>query len=159
MDMEIKKWLKDVYMDIIQGNKMQTFLPYANFVESAQCLDNKRLGKQRVEAWQIYQCLTKQGSLRWKNHPAVKMWNGQLTLLRKYGIAICNEWIKRGFKDTMLVRFQNIVPIINCYTPFWLGNKKFHSSHRSNLLRKDFTYYSQFGWKEDNTLPYYWPGR
>ena len=29
---------------------MQTFLPYANYTKSAQVLDDKRLGKQRVEA-------------------------------------------------------------------------------------------------------------
>ena len=33
---------------------MQTFLPYADFKRSAESLDNKRLGKQRVEAMQIY---------------------------------------------------------------------------------------------------------
>jgi len=33
---------------------MQTFLPYADFKESAQCLDYRRLGKQRVEAKQIH---------------------------------------------------------------------------------------------------------
>lgn len=38
---------------------MNTFLPYADFQKSAQCLDNKRLGKQRVEAWQIYLTLKK----------------------------------------------------------------------------------------------------
>ena len=34
---------------------MQTFLPSPNFTESARILDNKRLGKQRVEAKQILQ--------------------------------------------------------------------------------------------------------
>ena len=33
---------------------MQTFLPYADFQRSAQVLDYKRLGKQRVEALQIH---------------------------------------------------------------------------------------------------------
>jgi len=37
---------------------MQTFLPYQNFTKSAQCLDRQRLGKQRVEAWQILQAIT-----------------------------------------------------------------------------------------------------
>lgn len=36
---------------------MQTFLPYPNFVESAKCLDDKRLGKQRVECLQILNVL------------------------------------------------------------------------------------------------------
>ncbi len=32
---------------------MQTFLPYPDFKESFRALDSKRLGKQRVEAFQI----------------------------------------------------------------------------------------------------------
>ena len=40
--------------------------------------------------------------------------------------------------------------------PKWLGNKKFHSAMRSNLLRKDKKYYSKFGWKEKDNLPYIW---
>jgi hypothetical protein len=32
---------------------MQTFLPYASFEETAHILDYRRLGKQRVEGWQI----------------------------------------------------------------------------------------------------------
>lgn len=33
----------------------------------------------------------------------------------------------------------------------------FHASHRSNLLRKDPVWYSQFNWTEPNNLPYVWP--
>ena len=40
--------------------------------------------------------------------------------------------------------------------PHWLGNEKFHSSHRANLLRKDYEYYSQFGWDENPESPYVW---
>ena len=36
---------------------MQTFLPYKSFERSVQVLDNKRLGKQRVEAFQILNVL------------------------------------------------------------------------------------------------------
>ena len=32
---------------------MQTFLPYSNFYKSAKVLDQKRLGKQRVEVLQL----------------------------------------------------------------------------------------------------------
>jgi hypothetical protein len=38
---------------------MQTFMPYSDFEKTARCLDNKRLGKQRVEAWQILNTLNK----------------------------------------------------------------------------------------------------
>ena len=40
--------------------------------------------------------------------------------------------------------------------PHWLGYEPFHASHRSNLLRKDAEYYSQFGWTEPDNLPYIW---
>ena len=40
--------------------------------------------------------------------------------------------------------------------PYWLGKESFHSSHRANLLRKDYEYYSKFGWKENPELPYVW---
>jgi hypothetical protein len=36
---------------------MQTFLPLPDFIESAKVLDYKRLGKQRVEAWQILKAI------------------------------------------------------------------------------------------------------
>ena len=36
---------------------MQVFLPYPDFKKSLESLDNKRLGKQRVEAKQILNVL------------------------------------------------------------------------------------------------------
>lgn len=36
---------------------MQTFLPYPSIIKSLRCLDNKRLGKQRVETLQILRAL------------------------------------------------------------------------------------------------------
>jgi hypothetical protein len=40
--------------------------------------------------------------------------------------------------------------------PDWYENEEFHASHRSNLLRKNKEYYSQFGWKEKDNLSYVW---
>jgi integrase len=40
--------------------------------------------------------------------------------------------------------------------PHWLGNEEFHLSHRSNLLRKDFDYYSKHGWTDNPEDPYVW---
>lgn len=138
---------------------MQTFLPYPDFAMSAACLDNKRLGKQRVEAKQIYLALTNP-TYGWQNHPAVKMWKGYSIALTFYGECVCAEWIKRGFKDSLrdwfynegLVEGMNELPM-----PLWVGNSDFHASHRSNLLRKDPVWYGKFGWTEPNNLPYVWP--
>lgn len=134
---------------------MQTFLPYSDFVKSAECLDMRRLGKQRVETWQIYNALT-QGN-RWKNHPAVKMWRGYEKALLEYGIAICEEWVKRGYKDSLLPKFKGEHKRFGYVFPIWLGKEIFHASHRSNLLRKDPIWYGKFGWLEPNNLPYIWP--
>ena len=134
---------------------MQTFLPYKSFEKSAQVLDSKRLGKQRVEAWQILNTLQKrkEGIAKgWANHPAVLMWDGYEDALREYYNAIVREWIKRGYKNNMI---YFLLPSTILYPP-WLGDRKFHNSHRSNLIRKDKEYYSQF-WKISGNLPYIWP--
>jgi len=133
---------------------MQTFLPYPNLRKSVKCLDNKRLGKQRVEAFQILNILLNRTKTKgWRNHPAVKMWQGYENALKLYLNESITEWIKRGFKNTM--KFENIEEKI--IFPPWLENKEFHSSHRSNLLRKDKDFYSKFKWKELDNLAYIWP--
>lgn len=130
---------------------MQTFLPYADFEKSAKCLDYRRLGKQRVEAYQILQTLA-DSSRGWQCHPIVTMWRGYEDALAAYYAAVCREWIARGYHHTMPV----IVPSGSYTAPFWLGYEPFHASHRSNLLRKDKVYYSQFGWQEPDDLAYLW---
>lgn len=140
---------------------MQTFLPYSDFGKSSRCLDNKRLGKQRVEAYQILRVLT-WSSEGWKDHPAVKMWAGYEWLLWIYGKTICIEWIRRGFKDTLLFKLEGmegykVIDATRYKRPTWLGNEEFHASHRSNLLRKDPIHYGKFGWTEPDNLPYVWP--
>lgn len=133
---------------------MQTFLPLEDFRQSARCLDRQRLGKQRVEAWQILNTLLHGGG--WSHHPAVKMWNDHVSWLRRYGICICEEWISRGYKDTMRERFLKIC-LKSTKRPPWLGSKRFHSSHRAALLAKNIIWYSQFGWEEYPIIDYYWP--
>jgi hypothetical protein len=147
---------------------MQTFLPYSSFTKSASVLDNLRLGKQRVEVLQILHSLILNKG--WIHHPAVRMWKGYEKSLSEYGIAICKEWISRGFKDNCLVQLQTINQLLGGYIifdevnkicrtekPKWFGNEQFHSSHKSNLLRKFPEWYDKYGWTESNDLPYYWP--
>jgi len=141
---------------------MQTFLPYPDFVQTAKILDYRRLGKQRVEAWQILNTLRGTSNGRgWVNHPATKMWRGYEMALIHYGIAMCEEWIRRGYKDTLLPRFKSLIPnpniIYSFELPSWIGDEKFHRSHRSNLLRKKPDFYRQFWPKETDNLDYVWP--
>ena len=144
---------------------MQTFLPYQNFNQSAQCLDRQRLNKQRVEAWQILQAITNP-SYGWQNHPAVKMWRNHPRLLTLYGLSICYEWKSRGYKDTLgdkffgkLTKYDNMWfdSIYSEELPCWWENEQFFASHRSALLFKKYDYYKQFGWKEEPKYDYVWP--
>lgn len=131
---------------------MQTFLPYPAFIESVMALDNRRLGKQRVEAMQILKAL--RGETRgWVNHPATRMWRGYEACLGHYLRHCIVEWTARGFKNT--IPMPGIV--VGAPQPPWLGDPEFHASHRSNLLRKDPTHYGRFRWTEPPDLPYIWP--
>lgn len=148
---------------------MQTFLPYPSFIDSARCLDYRRLGKQRVECKQILQALGVPigGPLRgkpssWRNHPATRMWQGYEQTLLEYAAVVCREWVGRGYNDSLGAQFDEARATmigergVGCDPP-WLGDEDFHASHRSNLLRKLPAHYSRFGWAEPNDLPYVWP--
>jgi hypothetical protein len=141
---------------------MQTFLPYKSFKKSAKVLDWRRLGKQRVEGFQILNTLVakKEGithiagrKIGWLNHPASLMWEGYENCLRLYVNTMIKEWINRKYKNTMQI-YEIEQPVIY---PEWLGTDDFHASHRSNLLRKDYDYYSQFNWAEGPDMEYVWP--
>jgi hypothetical protein len=131
---------------------MQTFLPYPSFIESVRVLDYRRLGKQRVEAFQILKALN-DPEYGWQNHPAVRMWRGHMDALKIYYNYCIDEWVRRGYKNTMQKRQDiQLKPV-----PPWFGDEAFHAAHRSNLLRKDEKFYRQYGWTEPTTLPYIWP--
>jgi len=132
---------------------MNTFLPYPSLKKSAQCLDDKRLGKQRVEAYQILRIVLGENPISgWRHHPITKMWMGYPSALKLYINYCIKEWKKRGFKNTM--KTYKVPKIIEY--PKWFGDERVHSSHRSNLLRKDKIYYNKFGWTEPDNLPYFW---
>ncbi|HPI97176.1 MAG TPA: MSMEG_6728 family protein [Synergistales bacterium] len=151
---------------------MQTFLPLPDFRLSAEILDNRRLGKQRVEVLQILNSLDPLHPYSgWRNHPAVKMWRYHENALALYGLIVCERWIELGFRDTCHGKiFARIDPPMDRrilqqkydlpeegFLPPWFGDPRFHSSHRSSLLRKFPSWYGRFGWTDPPDLPYFWP--
>ena len=131
---------------------MQTFWPYPSFAQSASCLDRQRLGKQRVEVWQMLRALTGQTD-GWRNHPCVKAWEGHEPSLAVFGMVCCREWIGRGYKDTTLPKIVDLWRRLPVPTGFgtrpWQGNgTDIHSAYRALLLHKDPDHYGQFGWTE-----------
>lgn len=122
---------------------MQTFLPYPDLRLSCQLLDDRRLGKQRVEAFQILRALT-WSQYAWKNHPAVRMWRGFVPALVEYGLAACREWTRRGHADTVaqaLLDWSGGRAPRDAPLPLWFGLQALHRSHRCALLRKDPHWY------------------
>jgi len=128
---------------------VNTFLPYADYAQSARCLDRQRLGKQRVEVLTLLRG-------KWPNHPASRMWRGYEASLAWYGMCVCNEWLLRGYKDACFPLIREHY-VCDAPPPPWLGREDVHAAYRSNLLRKDTVFYSQFGWSEPLNLPYVWP--
>ncbi len=150
---------------------MQTFLPYPDFADSAEVLDARRLGKQRVEALQVLRALTIVG-YGWQHHPVVAMWAGYEEALSCYGITMCGVWTRTGSPDTCELSIREDWKTATGLTavrsqeelakaaelPPWLGDPDFHRSHRSALLRKDPDHYRRFFTGVADDLPYVWPG-
>jgi hypothetical protein len=150
---------------------VQTFLPVADFEESARLLDTARLGKQRVETLQVLRAL-ELPDYGWANHPVVTMWRGRTPALVAYGLAVVRVWRERGFADTTQEPIAEFAPHVVGVPqaelaaagrlPSWLGNEAFHRAHRSSLLAKQPEFYrplftERFG-PEPDDLPYVWPG-
>lgn len=136
---------------------MQTFLPLPDYAASAAVLDWRRLGKQRVEVVQLLRAL--RGVAGWGHHPAARMWRGHEWSLGDYGLAICAEWTRRGYRDSCadLIRCEQVELLDDTGPPRWLGDVAFHLSHCSNLLRKLPSHYRQFWPDTPDDLPYIWP--
>lgn len=178
---------------------VNTFLVCEDFEASAKELDNKRLGKQRVEAFQILNILKTLEHISglegltvdeipsvdtdptkakrkafvkqmraafmkrhperkrppgWWSHPAVFLWIGHRPELEHYLGVHIREWVRRGFKNTM------IIPDDQCrktlYYPSWVSSAAFHKSHRQSLFRKAPELYPQFA-SEGDFVDYVWP--
>ena len=150
---------------------MQTFVPYADFENTMRTLDNKRLGKQRVEVIQIVRALTVPG-YAWSSHPAVLMWKGYEEALGRYGLTACAVWTERGFGDSCAATIAADlhaagVTSIREYAelaaaaalPRWLFDETVQLSHRSSLLRKDPEHYGPLFPDTPPDLDYVWPVR
>jgi len=137
---------------------MQTFLPYPDFRKSAQCLDMKRLGKQRVEVLQLLNSFHKPNYKGWKNHPAREMWRGFENGLVEYGKIICEVWKERGYKDTCWEKINSFLDNSKPFTlPNWIGDETVHLSHKSNLIRKFPDHYKTFWPDVPDDIEYVWP--
>jgi hypothetical protein len=143
---------------------VQTFVPHPDLAASAAALDDRRLGKQRVETLQILRALHLE-DYGWANHPAVTMWRGHALALVAYGLAICDEWIARGHTDATRAQIAEFAlpasptdwaDLDPALLPPWWGREDVHASHRAALVRKDPEAYAGLA-VEDPDMAYTWP--
>ncbi len=145
---------------------MQTFLPYPDFERTAEVLDDRRLGKQRVEVLQILNAMHRTSG-GWINHPATRMWRGYEPALVAYGLAVIDVWTRKGRADTVRekilphlhgepVRTQSELAAHGMLPP-WLGREDLHRAYRSALVRKMPEHYSPLFPDVEEDLPYVWP--
>lgn len=145
---------------------MQTFLPYPSFTRSAQVLDDRRLGKQRVEVLQVLRALHFP-TYGWRAHVVVRMWRGYVPALVLYGEAVCHEWGIRGWRDSCAAQISEFRARDEPATraalkeadalPPWLGSRALHRSHQSQLVKKDPGFYAARFRGVPDDLPYVWP--
>lgn len=139
---------------------VQTFLISHIFSKTAKILDNKRLGKQRVETLQIINIIDGETEKKgFSKHPAVRSWYGYSDALKKYCNVMLEEWEKRGFKNN--IEYYNIPK--NIKYPKWIYNEKIHMSHKARLVQKDYNNYSSIFPEVLNTeymnRGYIWPSK
>lgn len=130
---------------------MQTFLPFPDFTKSAKVLDVKRLGKQRVEAYQIMLANRDEWALRdyrthkghdpnpkaWSSHPVTILWFPYPQALRSYYNAMLAEWVRRGYNNSMRFAPSGGKELVD-----WL-DESFCQRHRELLISKDREFYSE----------------
>ena len=130
---------------------VNTFVTSSSVVGCAKALDYRRLGKQRVEAYQLWRALM--GITKgWTKHPATLMWTGHTCFLALYCNTMIDEWISRGYKNTM----QHLPCCKNPRPPWWWGWEPMMMSHKASLNRKMPAYYS-FDVGEYAHWGYIWP--
>lgn len=128
---------------------MITLVPLATtFAECAAVLDDRSLAKVRTEILPIYNATFRRVG-PWANHPAVEMWRGSEYPLLLYGLAVCDEWQRRGHEGDILHAIQDklsSVPSLSATFPPWWGTESVHASHRAYLAKKFPQWYRQYGW-------------
>jgi hypothetical protein len=132
---------------------VNTFVPFADAEACARALDYRRLGKQRVEAYQLWRAL-KGITKGWVNHPATLMWKGHTCFLAKYMNTMIDEWVGRGYRNSM----QKLPHCSNPRPPWWWGWAPIHMSHQAALNRKNPDWY-HFDVGVWSNYGYVWPSK
>lgn len=119
---------------------MQVFMPYTTIIQSVRCLDDKRLGKQRIEIKYMLEMMY--GMWPERKHPVVEMWEDYTIFLHTMYCQTVGEWEARGNKNTLPRQLEFIHGIL--IIPPWLEDYTYQ--YKALLLYKYYDFYSkEFG--------------
>lgn len=143
-----------------------TWLPLADFKESAQVLYDGELHRQREHALFVLQVLAGQHQ-HMKFNTTVNSWRGGEIHLVAYGAAMCDEWTSRGYPDKLKERILGYglegietgiwTPEENGHRPWWLDAAGVHMSHKSNLIQRRPSFYRDIWPDVSDQLPMVMP--
>ena len=91
----------------------------------------------------------------WINHPALKMWVGYTNALKEYTNIMIQEWIFRGYNNTM--KIYDLPEKIEY--PWFIYWDMLQLSHLASLNRKDPSFYSFNVPEEYTKYTYIWPSK
>lgn len=133
---------------------MNTFLPEADFAESAAILDSLRLNKQIVETKQILDAIN--GAEAWAHHPIVTMWRNYVPALLYYGLTMAVEFDRRaGYQHKFQPLFEHQLLAADIVLPCWLCTLV-TDSHKAALVYKRPAHYRRFYPDIPPALDYVW---
>ena len=107
-------------------------------LETAMCLDSRRLNKQIIECKQIIKAINGE-TKAWANHPATLQYKNHMDWLICY--THCLEEYRGGFIENASVENQNAIK----YTPDW-HTEEYITQMKRRLYTKNNNYYYQ--WKD-----------
>lgn len=126
---------------------MQVFV-IGDVLETAKCLDRRRLNKQIIECKQILATI-RGTSNAWKNHPCVIQYQKDIVYLEAY--LQCLEYYVKG-EITLAIDADYDAWI---YQPIW-HTKAYYDNMKKRLYTKDHNHYKQFEHLGESNENWYW---
>lgn len=117
-------------------------------LETAKCLDKRRLHKQIVECGQILSAI--EGKITaWKNHPCVRQYRNHETWLRLYRSVLISYYEK---DNAMAEKLNNqAVKLTPCF-----HGKDYFDQMKRRLYTKDKDHYNHFSYLGESNVNWYW---